>query len=97
MRLIIEIVNQEPLLVVRFNGLLGHSDEIIVKSSGRLAKKGTYTDREDIPIYEKNELCLPRLINVYPSQVDTDNLKEQSDLPKTEIMSSSEVIPNSIS
>lgn len=45
LRLIIEIVNQEPLLVVRFSGLLGHSDEIIIKSSSRLAKKGTYTDR----------------------------------------------------
>jgi hypothetical protein len=67
LRLIIEIVNQEPLLVIRFNGLLGHSDEIIVKSSGRLAKKGTYTDRKDIPIYEKNEFCLPRIINLLPS------------------------------
>jgi hypothetical protein len=96
LRLIIEIVNQEPLLVVRFSGLLGHSDEIIVKSSGRLAKKGTYTDRTDIPIYEKTEFCLPRIINLFPSQTDSDNLKEQS-VCKTEILSSSEVVQTSVS
>lgn len=67
LRLIIEIVNQESLLVVRFDGLLGHSDEIIVKSSGRLAKKGTYTGRSDLPFYEKSEDCLPRIVNLFPS------------------------------
>lgn len=54
LRLIIEIMNQEPLLVIRLDGLLGHRDEIISKNSGRLARQGTYTLREDIPRYEKS-------------------------------------------
>ena len=99
--MIIEIVNQEPLLVVRFNGLLGHSDEIIVKSSGRLAKLGTYTGRSDIPKYEKSDQCLPRVTNMMPSYIDAENnqntLRENSELPRAEILSGSEAFPISAS
>jgi hypothetical protein len=63
-------MHQEALLVIRFDGLLGHGDEIISKGSGRLARHGTYTSRDDLPRYEKCESSLPRICNLMPSVID---------------------------
>ena len=73
-------MNQDPLLVIRFDGLLGHRDEIISKNSGRLARHGTYTLREDLPRYEKLESSLPRICNLMPSQIDELEHKQQQKL-----------------
>jgi hypothetical protein len=83
------------LLVIRLDGLLGHRDEIIQKSSGRLARHGTYTSREDIPRYEKSENSLPRIVNQMPTVIDELERKQQAKLQISD--EQSEAYPNSTS
>jgi hypothetical protein len=40
---------------------------------------------------------LPRIVNLFPTQAEADNYKEASEAPKTEILSSSEVVQTSVS
>lgn len=47
--LIIEPMGKETLYVVHFEGKASSEDEVIYKSSERIAKHGTFTSRKEIP------------------------------------------------
>lgn len=47
--MIIEQINKDALYVVHFEGKPSAEDEIIYRSSDRLAKHGTYTSRPELP------------------------------------------------
>lgn len=53
--MIIESVRREPILVIHFDGWSKHYDELLFKNSPRIAQKGTYTSRDDIPCYKVKE------------------------------------------
>jgi len=75
--------------VVRYEGLIGHSDELIAKNSMRFARHGTYTLRDDIPKYEKVENQIATATNLLPSVVDQQERDEADvkSLPKDELHS----------
>ena len=50
--LIIEQMNKDTLYVVHFEGKSSSEDEVIYKTSERLAKHRTFTSRLEIPRYE---------------------------------------------
>ena len=50
--LIIEQMGKDTLYVVHFEGKPSSDDEVIYRTSDRLAKKGTFTDRLEIPRFE---------------------------------------------
>ena len=51
-RMIIESANSEQMLLVNYQGWNRYFDEIISKSSPRIAPHGLYTSRKDIPKYQ---------------------------------------------
>lgn len=44
-KMIIESIRRDPILVIHYDGWSKHFDELIFRNSPRIAKKGTYTDR----------------------------------------------------
>ena len=63
--LIIEQMSKETLYVVHFEGKPASDDEVIQKTSERLAKYGTFTSRADIPRWtiSKNNDKVPFISN----------------------------------
>lgn len=57
-KLIIEQVNREPLLVVHKEGFSNEWDELLYRNSPRVAVAGAFTNRNDIPkyVFEDTEL-----------------------------------------
>ena len=62
-KLVIESIKREPVLVVHYDGLDNLTDEVIFRNSVRLAKSGTYTCRNDIPKHKKSDQPSPIVIN----------------------------------
>ena len=50
--LVIEQVNRDPLYVVHKEGFAHEWDELLYRNSPRVAIKGSYTSRKDIPRFE---------------------------------------------
>ena len=71
--MIIEQMSKDTLYVVQFIGKSRQDDEIIMKTSERIAKHGTYTKRIDIPRWdivkredESVSVIKNGIISVYP-------------------------------
>lgn len=69
--LIIEQMNKETLYVVHFTGKPSSEDEVIYRSSNRLAKHGTYTKRKEIPRWESRKDKDGRNTHVLKNQITT--------------------------
>lgn len=54
--MIVESQLRDPIILVQFDGFEESKDEVLFKSSPRLAKAGVYTSRKDIPRYEMPKL-----------------------------------------
>lgn len=50
-KLIIEQINRDPLLVIHKEGFANEWDELLYRNSPRVAVYGSYTKRNDIPKY----------------------------------------------
>ena len=65
--LVIEQMNKDTLYVVHFEGKPASEDEVIMKTSDRLAKHGKYTSRVEIPRWgttvSKDNVKVPVLLN----------------------------------
>lgn len=65
--LIIEQMNKDTLYVVHFEGKPSSEDEVIQKTSDRLAKFGSFTSRTEIPrwstISKENGVKVPTITN----------------------------------
>ena len=57
-KLIIEQVNKDPLLVIHKDGFSNEWDELLYRNSPRVAVAGAFTNRNDIPkyVFEESEL-----------------------------------------
>jgi len=51
-RMVVESQFKEPVVTIHYLGWNMYYDEFLPLSSPRLAKKGFYTDRKDIPHYK---------------------------------------------
>ena len=83
----IECANKEPLLVVHYEGWNKYYDEIIKQNSPRLAPRGVYSDRKDLPkYYLKNDNSMVGIIinriqeqpKAFSTQAGTNIKKEEA-------------------
>lgn len=51
-KVIIESAKREPVIGIHYVGFGEKKDEIVSRDSKRLAKAGSYTSRNEIPLYE---------------------------------------------
>jgi hypothetical protein len=83
----IECANKEPLLVVHYEGWNKYYDEIIKQNSPRLAPRGIYSDRKDLPKYylKSDNSMVGIIINRIQEQPKSFNSQTQTNIKKEDL------------